>query len=194
MPGDATGPLGSQPIAQSGGLSFLAGGAPVGLARSTINLLSGYGVASRGADDATPSSEKADVGFDVSAYKLLVPPITGLDLVAGVGTTVLIPALAGTRQQIVKRLVFVPELVDAAPAVQPIVEAQQGSGAIVAFSAALQCTDVNVHDFTQQMGDRIPVMSLANAPDNVLNLVQTGLATAASYRVTVLVYGFILVP
>ncbi len=192
MPGAASGPRGSEPVAQGGGIALRVDGAPVGVPRDEINLLSSPGVTPRVVDDATPGSEKSDVGFDLSAEVLLVDPITGADLVTGVGTLNLIPALAGATRFIVTRVQIVPEAVDGAPAVQPIlrVETPAGAGDHVA-SAALVVAGDNLQDLP--MVATRPILDVT-APNNLLNLVQTGLATAASYTVTILVWGYVLTP
>jgi hypothetical protein len=158
-----------------------------------MNLISTPGILPRVSDDATPGSEKADIGWDAQALVLLVPPITGLDLVAGVGTTVLIPALSGPTVYMVDRIQVVPETVDPAPAVQPVaqVETPAGVGDHV-VSGAFSVAGTNFQDLTM-----VPVRPVldSSAPNNLLNLVQTGLATSAGgYLVTVLVWGYVLTP
>jgi hypothetical protein len=167
-------------------------GTPVGVPRDEINLTTSPGISPRVADDATPGSEKADVGFDLSAEVLLVAPITGQDLVAGIGTVAVIPALAGATRYLVTRIQVVPELVDGAPGVQPILafETPAGAGDHVAAAALVVAGD-NFQD--------LPMVALrptldSTAPNNLLNVVQSGLATATNYDVTILVWGVVLTP
>jgi len=192
MPGAASAGRGSEPVSQSGGIALRVDGAPVGVPRDEINLTSSPGISPRVADDATPGSEKADIGFDLSAEVLLVPPVTGQNLVAGIGTVAVIPALAGATRYLVTRVQVVPENVDGAPGVQPIlqVETPAGVGDHVA-SAALNVAGDNFQDLPI-VGVR-PILD-STAPNNLLNVVQTGNATAASYLVTFLVWGVVLTP
>lgn len=192
MPGAASGPRGSEPVAQGGGIALRVDGTPVGVPRDEINLTSSPGVTPRVADDATPGSEKADIGFDLSAEVLLVAPITGADLVAGVGTLALVPALAGATRLVISKVQIVPESVDGAPGVQPIlqVETPASVGDHVA-SGALSVAGDSFEDML--MVSPRPVLD-ATAPNNLLSLVQTGLATATNYTVTILVWGYVLTP
>jgi hypothetical protein len=192
MPGAASAGRGSEPVSQGGGIALRLDGSPIGVPRDTVNLLTSPGITPTVTDDPTPGSEKADVGFDLSAVVLLVAPITGADLVAGVGTLNLIPALAGATRLIVDRVQIVPETVDGAPGVQPIiqVETPAGVGDHVA-SGALLVTGDNLQDLP--MVTPRPILDSVGA-NNLLNLVQTGLATATNYTVTVLVWGYVLTP
>jgi len=185
-----SGPAGSEPTTQPSGLAIRVDGSPVGI-RDTINMLTTPGVAPRVVDDPTPAAEKTDLGWDLSA---LIPlaTITGADLVTGVGTLNLIPALAGATVYLVQGVQIIPSNVDGAPGVQPVlqVETPAGAGDHVA-SAALVVAGDNFQDLA--MVAARPRLD-SSAPNNLLNLVQTGLATATNYLVDVIVWGYVLTP
>jgi hypothetical protein len=150
----------------------------------------------RVSDDATPGLEKADVGWDASAEVLLVDPITAQDLVTGIGTVALIPALAGATRYMVSRVQVVPETVDGAPGVQPTLRLETPAGA---GDHAPLLPLVVAGDSYQEMGTAGALVSPrpildSTAPNNLLNVVQVGLATATNYDVTFLVWGYVLTP
>lgn len=191
MAGTISGPRGSEPIEQSGGLAIRSDGAPVGTPRSAINLISTPGVTPRVVDDPTPSFEKSDIGWDVSA-EIALSVTTGQDLVAGVGTVVLIPALAGATRYLISRVQVIPEIVDVSPSVQPTIQVESPAAAQDhVVSTMLSVAGDNFQDLT--MVSLRPILD-SSAPNNLLNLVQTVNATATDYTVTVIVWGYVLTP
>jgi hypothetical protein len=191
-----SGPTGSEPVTESGGIAIRNDGTPVGTPRDTINLISTPGMTPRVADDATPGFEKSDIGWDASAEVLLVPPITGQDLVAGIGTLALVPPLGGATRYLISKVQVIPESVDGAPGVQPTLRLE--TPAAVGDHAPLLPLVV-AGDNYQEMGTGgllvtpRPMLD-SSAPNNRLNVVQVGLATATNYTVTFLVWGYVLTP
>jgi len=193
MPGALSGPTGSEPVTQGGGLAIRNNGAPVGVPRDTVNLISTPGVVPRVVDDATPGAEKSDIGWDVQADVELAR-VTGVNLVAGVGTLNLIPALAGTTVMLITRVHVIAVTVDPAPGVQPVIAVETPAGAGDHFAAAALVVAGATFQELLPLVEPRPFLD-SSAPNNLLNLVQSGLATAAGgYVVDISVRGFVLTP
>jgi hypothetical protein len=194
MPGALSKPEGSEPITSGdGGVAIRKDGIAIGTPRDTLNLITTPGVVPRVVDDATPGLEKSDIGWDIQADVELAR-VTGVDLVAGVGTLNLIPALGGTEKWIVTRIHVIAETVDPSPAVQPIIAIETPAGAGDHFAAtSLVLAGATFQELLPLVEPR-PFLD-SSAPNNLLDLVQSGLATSAGgYTVTVSVRGFVLTP